>query len=139
MKLNLSQVSKWKGKKLLCQLLSVYWYFCFHKCTFLVYAFLNTLSTVNPVQKMTTRLCKTTTRLRRSALSLPKQIPIQSLLNKTTTSLTRPATTFLSPKWKKTCLKQSLLPSKEMGNKNKATMHIKTKRLSDCIYSIATL
>ena len=54
-------------------------------------------------------LYKTTTRLRWPVLSLPKQIPIQSLLDKTTTCLTRPATTFfLSPKWKKTCLKQPL-------------------------------
>ena len=39
-------------------------------------------------------LCKTTTRLRRPMLSPPKQIPIQLLLYKTTTCLTRPATTF---------------------------------------------
>ena len=39
-------------------------------------------------------LYETTTRLRRPTLSLPKQIPIQSLLYKTTICLTRPATTF---------------------------------------------
>ena len=53
-------------------------------------------------------LFKKTTRLRGPILVLPKQIPIQLLLYKTTTCLTRPATTFLSPKWKKTCLKQPL-------------------------------
>ena len=41
-------------------------------------------------------------------LSPPKQIPIQSLLCKTTICLTRLATTFLTPKWKKICLKQQL-------------------------------
>ena len=42
-------------------------------------------------------------------LSRPKQIPIQSLLYKMITCLTRPAITFLSPKWKKTLsFKQSL-------------------------------
>ena len=46
-------------------------------------------------------LYKTTTRLRRLMLSPLRQIPIQSLLYKTTTCLTRSATTFLSPKWKK--------------------------------------
>ena len=53
-------------------------------------------------------LYKTITRLRRSMLSSPKQIPKQSLLHKTTTCLTWPATTFLSPRWKKACLKQPL-------------------------------
>ena len=51
-------------------------------------------------------------------LSLPKQIPVQSLLYKTTTCLTRPVNTFLSTKWKKVCLKQPLktLSSEEMWN-----------------------
>ena len=53
-------------------------------------------------------LYKTITRLRRSMLSSPKQIPKQSLLHKTATCLTWPATTFLSPIWKKACLKQPL-------------------------------
>ena len=64
---------------------------------------------------------KTTTRLRRPVLSSPKPIPIQSLLYKTTTCLTRPATTFFVSKMKK--WKQCL----------------KNKCLSDYIYSIATL
>ena len=50
-------------------------------------------------------LCKVTTRLRRPRLSSSKQIPVQSLLCKMTTCLTRPATTFLSPKWKKSLSK----------------------------------
>ena len=37
---------------------------------------------------------KMTTHLRQPVLGLPEQIPIQSLLFKTTTCLTRPATTF---------------------------------------------
>ena len=50
-------------------------------------------------------LYKTTPHLRRPTLSPPKQIPIQLYLYKTTTCLTRPATTFLSPKWKKSLSK----------------------------------
>ena len=45
---------------------------------------------------------------RRLMLSPSKQIPLQSLLYKTTTCLTRPATFILSPKWKKSRLKQPL-------------------------------
>ena len=41
----------------------------------------------------------------RPILSLPKPIPIQSLLHKTTTCLMQSATTFFVPKWKKNCLK----------------------------------
>ena len=55
-------------------------------------------------------LCKTATRLRWPMVSPPKQIPAQSLLYKTTTCLTWPATyLFLSPKLKKDCLKQLLI------------------------------
>ena len=54
-------------------------------------------------------LCKMTTHLRRPMLSPPKPFPVQSLLYKTTTCLTSPATTFLSLKWKKSCLKQPLI------------------------------
>ena len=54
-------------------------------------------------------LCKTTTYLRQPMLSPPKPFPVQSLLYKTTTCLTWPATTFLSLKWKKSCLKQPLI------------------------------
>ena len=46
-------------------------------------------------------LYKTTNRLRPPMMSLPKQIPMQSLLCKTTTCVTWPATTFLVSKWKK--------------------------------------
>ena len=42
-------------------------------------------------------------------LSPSKQIPLQSLLQKTTTCLTRPATFILSSKWKKVRLKQPLI------------------------------
>ena len=47
-------------------------------------------------------LYKTTTRLRLPMLSPPIPILIQSLLYKTTTCLTRPATTFFVPQMKKT-------------------------------------
>ena len=40
------------------------------------------------------------TSLRQPILSLPKPIPIQSLMYKTTTCLTWPLTTFFVPKWK---------------------------------------
>ena len=43
-------------------------------------------------------LYKMTTHPRRPTLSPPKQSPIQLLLYEMTTCLTRPATTFLSPK-----------------------------------------
>ena len=73
-------------------------------------------------------------------LGPPKQIPVQSLLCKMATSLMRPVTTFLSSKWNKACLKQPLktLSSEEMQNQHKE-QYIKNKRLSDYIYSIATL
>ena len=60
-------------------------------------------------------------------LSPPKQIPIQLLLYKTTTYLTRPATTYFCLPNEKKRLKQPLqnLPSEQMGNKQKATMHKK--------------
>ena len=61
------------------------------------------------VSSITVKPAQTTTSTRRPIVSLPKQIPIQSLLYKTTTCLTRSATTCLSHKWKKTnCLKQPL-------------------------------
>ena len=44
---------------------------------------------------------KIPTRLRRTMLSPTNRIAMQSLLYKTSTCLTRPATTFLPPKWKK--------------------------------------
>ena len=54
--------------------------------------------------------CKTTTRLRRPMLSPPKQIPLQSLLTKMTTCLTRPVTPFFVSQMKKR-------PSKTTTNK----------------------
>ena len=57
-------------------------------------------------------LYNTTTRLRRLMLNLAKQIPIQSLLYRTTTCLTRPATTFLISQTKK---------KTSIRNKHKAT------------------
>ena len=53
-------------------------------------------------------LYKMTTHIRRQILSPPKQIPIKSLLYKTTTCLTRPATTFFVSQMKKAWLKQPL-------------------------------
>ena len=68
-------------------------------------------------------LYKTTTHLRQPMLSLPKEIPIQSLLYKTTTCLTRPATTFFVSQMKKNCNNHyKTLPSEEMGKKHKAAM-----------------
>ena len=80
-------------------------------------------------------LFKITTLLRRPVLSPPKQIPIQSLLRKTTTWLMRPATTFFVSQTKTATKK---LSDKEIQNKHKE-QSIKNKHLSDYIYSIATL
>ena len=68
------------------------------------------------------------------------QIPMQLLLCKTFTCLTRPATTFFVSQMKKTCLKQPLktLSREEMQNTHMEQC-IKNKPLSDYIYSIATL
>ena len=64
------------------------------------------------------RLWKTTTRLRRPILSLTQHIFIQSLLYKTTTCLTRPATTFFClPNQNKTCLKQPIQNITLWGNR----------------------
>ena len=70
-------------------------------------------------------------------LSLLKQIPVQSLLCKTTSCLTRPVTTSFVFQMKNACLKQPLetFSSEEMWNKHKEKC-IKNKRLSDYIYSI---
>ena len=78
-------------------------------------------------------LHKTNTRLRRPGLSLPKEIPIQLLLYKTTTCLTRPATTFFVSQVKKTCLKQSLQNfTQERNGKQSWTMH--KKEMSSWLY-----
>ena len=71
-------------------------------------------------------LYKMTTDLRQPMLSLPKQIPIQSLLQKMTTCLTQPATTFFLSQMKKKSVYNNhykTLPSEEMGNKHKTAMH----------------
>ena len=84
-------------------------------------------------------LHETTTRLKRPMLGPPKQIPVQLLPCKTTTYLTRPATTFFVTQMKKVCLKQPLkIYSEEMQNKHKEQC-IKNKHPSDYIFSFATL
>ena len=65
---------------------------------------------------------KRTTCLRRPTLSLPKPIPIQSFLYKTTTFLTQLVTTFLAPKWK-TNLPKTITLNLQQTKKCK-TMHI---------------
>ena len=57
-----------------------------------------------------------------------------------TTCLTQLVTTFLSSKWKKTCLKEPLktLSGEEIWNKHKEQC-LKNKCLSDYIYFTATL
>ena len=73
-------------------------------------------------------------------LSLPKQIPIQPLLYKTTTCLKRPATTFVS-QMEKTLSKttpKKLYPAKKWKT-NIMQHYTKNKRFSDYIDSIATL
>ena len=84
------------------------------------------------LKKLYSRTClnyplhKTTTRLRRQALSPPKEIPIQSLLYKTTTCLARPATTSFVSQVKKNCLKWSLQNFTQQRNgKQTWTMHKK--------------
>ena len=66
----------------------------------------------------------------------PKPIPIQLLLYRTTTCLTRPATIFLSPKLKKKTRKQPLQNFIQQRNRKQC---IKNECLSDYIYSIATV
>ena len=72
--------------------------------------------------------------------SLPKQITIHSFLYKTNICLMWPATMFLSPKWKETCLKQALENFVQRRNGKQTNMQcLKTKCLCDYILSIATL
>ena len=79
---------------------------------------------------------QTTTYIRRPMLSPPERIPIQTLLYKTTTCLTRPATTFLVLQMKKkTCLKQ---PQENFSRRRNGKQCMKNKCLSDFIYSVAT-
>ena len=91
--------------------------------------------TVKPVQTITS--------IRRPMLSPPMQIPIQSLLYKTTTCPTRPATNFLSLKWKKDLFERTttkLYPAKKWETEtNMRQQCIKNKGLSDCVYCITTL
>ena len=65
-------------------------------------------------------------------LSLPKQIPIQSLLYKATTHLTQPTTTFFLSQ-----MKEKLSKTTTATMHKNATMH--KKRLSADIYSSAAL
>ena len=53
-------------------------------------------------QSITVKPVQTTTSVKRPRLGLPKQIPFQSLLYKTSTCPTRPATTFFDSQIKKT-------------------------------------
>ena len=64
----------------------------------------------------TVKSVQTTTSIRQPVLSLPKQIPIQPLLYKTTTCLTRPATPFFVSQMKKNLSKTTttkLYPAKK--------------------------
>ena len=73
-----------------------------------------------------------TNSIRRSMLSLLKQILIQSLLYKTITCLTQPASTFFVSQMKRTCLKQplqNLNPTKKWKT-NIRQQCIKSKLLS---------
>ena len=84
-------------------------------------------------------LYKTTTRLRRPMLGPPNQIPIQPLMYKTTTCLTRPTTSFFCFTNEKNLSKTTttkLYPAKKWET-NIRQQCIKNKCLSD-IYSIAT-
>ena len=69
-------------------------------------------------------------------LSPTKQIPIQSLLSKTTTCLTRTATTFFVPHVKK-CLSKTAI-AKNYPSEKWEVIHKKIC-ISDFIYFIATL
>ena len=85
-------------------------------------------------------LCKTTTRLRRSLLSLPKQTLIHSWLYKMITCLTRPATTFLRLPNEKNLPKSTTMktyPVKKWET-NIRQQCIKNKRLSDYLYTSTT-
>ena len=71
--------------------------------------------------------------------NLPKQIPMQLLLYKTTTCLTRPATTFFDSQIKEKPVQNNnykTLSSKGMQKKHKEQC-IKNECLSDYIYSIS--
>ena len=72
-------------------------------------------------------------------LNLPKKIPVQLLLYKTATCLTRPATTFFDSQLKnETCLKQQQQNFIQQRNvKIHKEQCIKNKQVSDYIYSIA--
>ena len=84
--------------------------------------------------------CRMTTHLRQPIMSPLKQIPVQSLLCKTITCLMQLAITFLSPKWKKACLKQPIKNLIRQRNAKQTQIKcIKNKHLSDYTYSIATL
>lgn len=76
-----------------------------HFCFIIFELFVN-CATVKSAQTITPAFTHmTATRRRPSTLFPPKPIPIKLFLCKTTNCLTRPATTFLYPKWKKNLLK----------------------------------
>ena len=78
------------------------------------------------------------TSVKRAMLSPPKEISVQLLLYKT--CLMRPATTFFDSQMKKNCLKQQLQNFIQQRNAKKhKEQWIKSKHLSDYIYSIANL
>ena len=87
----------------------------------------------------TVKSVQTTTSIRQTVLSLPKQIPIQPLLYKTTTCLTQPATPFFVSQIQKNLSKTTtskLYPAKKWET-NIRQECIKTNN-SDYIYSSAT-
>ena len=86
-------------------------------------------------QSITVKPVQMSTSVKWLMLSLPKQIPIQSL------HLTRPATTFFDSQMKKNLSKTitaKLYPVKEYEENNKEEC-IENKDLSDYIYPIANL
>ena len=84
-------------------------------------------------------ICKMTTGLKQPILSLPKQIPVQYWLCKTTTCLMQPVTTFFVYQMKKSLSKTTTKNFiQQMWNKHKEQC-IKNKCPSDYIYSFATL
>ena len=84
---------------------------------------------------------QTTSSVRLPMLSPPKQIPVQSLLCKTTACLMRTPTTFVNFQMKKSLSKTTttkFYPAKECEKKHKEQC-VKNICLSDYIYSIANL
>ena len=82
---------------------------------------------IESVEKWYSQTCSNDHLYKTTNAESAQEIPIQSLLYKTTTCLTRPATTFffISQMKKKPAYNThyKTLPSEEMGNKHKAAMH----------------